>query len=92
MGITKTMESPNTGADVEFHHVAAVTIDRDQKLSMVSVKSYVNKDKFSAGKNYTDYTQLTIPRLPPIDGDVFAWAEQEIATGDGSVFLGAVAE
>lgn len=92
MGFNKAIEFSDTGATLEHHRICAVTIDRDANQTLVSVKSYISKEKHGAGCNYVGYTQLTVPGQPEPGVDVFDWAELKAITGEGSTFIGAVQE
>lgn len=92
MGFKKAIEFTDTGATLEHHRICSVTVDRDAMQTLVSVKSYISKEKHSAGCNYVGYTQLTVPGIPESGADVFNWAEAKALSGEGSAFIGATQE
>lgn len=48
--IEKSIEDPNTGADVKYHEITAVNIDYKHKYASITVESYISKQAKEAGK------------------------------------------
>lgn len=48
--IDKAIEDPNTGADVKYHEITAVSIDYKNGYASVTVESYISAKTKAAGK------------------------------------------
>lgn len=53
--IDKAIEDPNTGADVKYHEITAVSVDYKNRYASVSVESYISLKAKQRGKAPVGY-------------------------------------
>ncbi|OOH89548.1 hypothetical protein BMT54_06550 [Pasteurellaceae bacterium 15-036681] len=72
--IAKTIEDVNTGAEVKYHEITAITVDYKNKHSTATVESYISLKTKQAGKQPVGSpVTLSISNAPDIGENVIDW-------------------
>lgn len=71
--IEKAIEDPNTGADVKYHEITAISVDYRNRYASITVESYISQKAKQAGKQPVGH-----PTTLSFNGNIPTMAENPI--------------